>query len=230
MRTRTMLLVSVVAILNGGCSSTSSQVDVSTQDDVVAVTTTTAQKSIQIPTAAELAALIPSPEVMQQESANFGGYYSTLEDVALDDQSDVSEWATGVQVGLERSLKFFSLNEDDPMQLHEAFATIRILIFDTPQNAVRSTGMYVGRLYNEKAQIEFRDRGDTRIASIRYSVPSDKLNWRSEGLRQRGRVLVWMQYRDNTTLHWAGVAHGIAEQYLDALVRKFPGLSAKIAQ
>jgi hypothetical protein len=161
---------------------------------------------------------------MRQNSGASGINYQPQKDQTIPPDSEVFPWAQGLVYGHERVHDFLSANDDDPMQGHQAFAVTRMLVFDTVESAVTSFYAYVSAMGRAVTQSKVDD--DYRIASLRYSVSSEKLNWFSEGFHQQGAVISWVLYQDNTRISWTETAHAIAQLYLAEVLTRYPSLAS----
>lgn len=183
-----------------------------------------AAKKRETPLPADLGLLVPAPEVLQQESAASGGLYKKVKDQVIPMDSELIPWAEGLTLGHERVFEFQSVNEADPMQTHTANAVFRALVFNSPDDATAAMTRYQREMGRAVSQSDYSENG-TRWAALLYDVPSEALPRISEGLLQRGAVIIWAVFQDNVSMSWQTTAVATAELYLDAVLERYPSLS-----
>jgi hypothetical protein len=188
-----------------------------------------AAKRRETPLPTDLGLLIPSPEVLQEESAAFGGLYKAVKDQIIPMDSPLIPWAEGLTLGHERVFEFQSANEADPMQTHTANSVFRALVFNTPEDAKQAMIRYVfekgPRPTGGAVTQEDYMPDDTKWAALYYRVSGQSLSKISEGLLQRGSVIVWVVVQDNVSMSWETLAIAAGKLYLDAILTQYPSLA-----
>jgi hypothetical protein len=207
-----------------GTSGTVTETMPPTQATVLLDLSEDAAKKRETPIPSDLGLLVPSPEVLQQESAAAGGLYKPSKDQAIPMDSPLIPWAEGLTLGHEQVFEFQSVNEADPMQTHTANAVFRALVFDTPEAATTAMSRYQREMGRAVTQADYRENG-TRWAALLYDVPSETLPRVSEGLLQRGAVIIWAVFQDNVSMSWQTTAVASAELYLNAVLERYPSLA-----
>ena len=232
---RTTLALSLLGALTAASLAACSN-DNATTDGTVTETKPTTQATVlldlsedaakkrETPIPSDLGLLVPSPEVLQQESAAAGGLYKPTKDQTIPMDSPLIPWAEGLTLGHEQVFEFQSVNEADPMQTHTANAVFRALVFDTPEAATTAMSRYQREMGRAVSQSDYRENG-TRWAALLYDVPSEALPRVSEGLLQRGAVIIWAVFQDNVSMSWQTTAVASAELYLNAVLERYPSLA-----
>ena len=225
------LILAMTALALAACSSSAS-----VEGTTPALTDSTDVPSVSLdlspdaaadreePLASDLALYAPALDVLQQNSGGSGGLYEVRADQVIPANSDLIQWASGLAFGHERIYEFQSVNEDDPMKTHPANAVLRALVFDSPEAASAALGAYVAKMGRAVSQTEYEN--GSRWAALLYDVPSNPLPRVSEGLIQRGALIVWALYEDSTSLSWEGTALAVSRLYADALLEQYPSLAS----
>lgn len=208
-------LVGVATLALPGCSGASTT---GTTDDA-----TTTSAMARLPTVNDLRGQMPSTAELQDDSAQQGGFYEVRKDRTLGTTGGPMPWATGVVRGFERSYNFKSVNEIDPMKLHDADAVLRALVFDTEEHAISSFSKYRSKKGSAVYVRESFCGGDRMF--VRYDVRSQKLNKHTEAMVRIGSVVGWMLIDDNVRLDWGSAASSIAGKYARRIVERFPALA-----